>query len=221
LLKVAAPPLSDNIERRSARSTAEAFAASLGLSLLFLVVYSACNWITARRPNVPTFYFSWEQRIPFVPCLILPYLSIDLFFIAAPFLCRTKKELSAYTCRIAVVTLVAAACFLIFPLRYAFNRPAASGMSGALFDWFRSVDAPYNLVPSLHAAYWVLLVDIYWRHTGGALRLTIMLWFAAIALSPVLIYQHHVIDIMAGLLLGGFCLRFSAAFLLARKSATA
>ena len=60
-----------------------AFLASVGLSILFLIVYGGCNWITARRSDVGVFYFQWERTIPFVPLLILPYMSIDIFFIAA------------------------------------------------------------------------------------------------------------------------------------------
>ena len=67
-------------------SRGRALAASAGLSLLFLLVYGACLWVTARRGDVGVFYFAWERAIPFVPFMILPYMSIDLFFVAAPFL---------------------------------------------------------------------------------------------------------------------------------------
>ena len=69
-------------------SCAKAFAASVGLSLFFLLVYGTCLWVTARRGDVGVFYFAWERAIPFVPFMILPYMSIDLFFVAAPFLFR-------------------------------------------------------------------------------------------------------------------------------------
>src|SRR5437879_13240803 len=98
----------------------KAFWASVGLSILFLIVYSGCNWITARRANVGTFYFEWERRIPFAPFFILPYMSIDLFFVVAPFLCRTDRVLSILAKRIAVVIIVGGICFLFFPLAFWF-----------------------------------------------------------------------------------------------------
>jgi hypothetical protein len=185
-----------------------ALVVSAGLSVLFLVVYGGCNWITAHRADVSTFYFEWERKIPFVPFFIFPYMSIDLFFVIAPFLCRTDRELSVLAKRIATAIIVAGVCFLLFPLRFAFPRPHVGGWSGALFDWFRGMDAPYNLVPSLHAVFTLFLCDIYFRHTRGIARVAIMTWFVLIAFSPVLTYQHHVIDIIGGFCLAGYCFYF-------------
>src|SRR5437762_10691270 len=103
-------------------SRLKAFAVSAGLSVLFLVVYSGCNWITGQRGQVGSFYFQWERAIPFVPFMILPYMSIDLFFIAAPFLCRTDEELWIFSRRLVVAMLFSGLCFLLFLLGFAFPR---------------------------------------------------------------------------------------------------
>jgi len=186
-------------------SRLKAFTVSAGLSVLFLVVYSSCNWITGQRGQVGSFYFQWERAIPFVPFMILPYMSIDLFFIAAPFLCRTDEELQIFSRRVVAAILIAGVCFLLFPLRFAFPRPHASGWLGAIFDWFRGMDSPFNLLPSLHAALLLLLIDLYGRNLRGVFLLATMLWFFLIGLSPLLTYQHHVIDIVGGFVLAGYC----------------
>ena len=196
------------IERRSARSTLKALAVSVGLSVFFLIVYGWCNWFTAQRPNVPTLFFEWERLIPFVPLMIVPYLSIDLFFVAAPFLCGSDRELATFAKRIAAAIVVAGICFLLFPLRYAFARPQAGGWLGEIFDWFRTMDHPYNLLPSLHIALRTILADLYARHTRGLLRYASNFWFVLIGLSAVLAYQHHVMDVVAGFALGVYCLYF-------------
>jgi protein-tyrosine phosphatase/membrane-associated phospholipid phosphatase len=183
-------------------------AASIGLSTLFLVVYGWSNWFTAQRANVPTLFFEWERTIPFVPLMIVPYMSIDLFFVAAPFLCRTNRELATLSKRIAAAILVGGICFLLFPLRFAFERPHAAGWLGALFDWFRGMDQPYNLLPSLHIALRTILAELYARHTRGFLRAASNIWFILIGLSAVLTYQHHVMDVVAGFALGAYCLYF-------------
>jgi protein-tyrosine phosphatase len=208
MLKMTATPLNSTIERRNARSTVKAFAVSTGLSILFLIVYTGCNWITGRRGHVGSFYFQWERAIPFVPFMILPYMSIDLFFIAASFLCRTDEEIRIFSRRVVAAILIAGLCFLLFPLRFAFPRPHAGGWLGAIFDWFRGMDSPFNLLPSLHAAFLLLLVDLYVRRFRGVFLFAAVLWFFLISLSPLLTYQHHVIDIVGGFVLAGYCFYF-------------
>lgn len=195
-----------NIERPSARSTQ--LAASVGLSGLFLILYPLCNWMAARHPHVPTLFFEWERGIPFVPIMIAPYMSIDLLFVAAPFLCQSKQELGTLSKRIIAALFVAGLCFLLFPFRFAFDRPHAAGWLGAIFDWFQGMDRPFNLLPSLHIAFCTILGDFYARRTRGPLRWASNLWFVLIALSAVLTYQHHLMDVVGGFALGAYCLYF-------------
>ena len=179
--------------------------ASAGLSLLFLVVYGACNWITTLRTDVGTWYFEWERLIPFVPLMIVPYMSIDLFFVAGPFLCRDRREFATLARRIVLAILVAGACFLLVPLRFAFPRPETGGWLGAIFDAFRTLDAPHNLFPSLHITLRTILADLYARHTAGRTRTAVGVWFSLIGLSTVLTYQHHIVDVAGGFALAAFC----------------
>jgi membrane-associated phospholipid phosphatase len=180
----------------------------VGLSLLFLLVYGGCLWITARRHDVRVFYFAWEHAIPFVPFMILPYMSIDLFFVAAPFLFSNLRELKVFVTRVASAIILAGICFLVVPLRFAFPRPHAAGWLGALFDWFRGMDAPYNLFPSLHSALLLFLIDAYRQHLRGLTRAAVIFWFVLVGLSPLLTHQHHVIDILGGFALAAVCFLF-------------
>jgi membrane-associated phospholipid phosphatase len=181
---------------------------SAGLSLLFLVVYGGCNWLSARRGVVATINFEWEQRIPFLPLMIPPYMSIDLFFLAAPFLCRNERELSLFSKRTAAAIVVAGSFFLLLPFRFAYPRPHPSGWLGALFDWFRGIDAPYNLFPSLHVALCLLLANLYVRRSRGFLRGALIVWFVLIGLSAVFTWQHHLLDVAGGLGLAVGCFYF-------------
>ena len=217
------------------------------LCLLFLVVYGGSNRLTGLRHNVGSFYFAWERHIPFVPVMILPYMSIDLFFIAAPFLCRTDRERRTLANRIAAAILISAACWLLFPLRFAFDRTPVHGWLGIIFNNFRLLDQPFNQLPSLHITLWAILLDSYTRYTRGIarehaqnsahgvctpeprcmgvspmlsvlrhifrarkddhalVRLALRAWFLLIALSTVLTYQHHMIDVIGGFALAAWC----------------
>ncbi|MCI0362373.1 MAG: dual specificity protein phosphatase family protein [Phycisphaerales bacterium] len=92
------------------------------------------------------------------------------------------------------------------PLRLGVERPPADGWLGPIFDWFRAMDKPHNLFPSLHIALRTILAELYARHTRGVLRWMSHIWFSLIGLSTLLTYQHHVIDIVGGFALALVCL---------------
>lgn len=174
-------------------------------SILFVVVYNACTQITATRSDVGTWYYAWEFAIPFIPPSIIPYWSIDLLYVLSFFLCTSRSELSVHSKRIAAATLLAGACFLAFPLRLGFPRPDVDGFCGKLFDLLHAFDQPYNLFPSLHIALWLLLRQVYVRHVPRWLAWPVKIWFALIALSTLFTWQHHIIDILGGVILAIVC----------------
>ena len=96
--------------------------------------------------------------------MILPYMSIDLFFAGSFFLCRSRGELRVHAWRIALAFALSAAGFLLFPLRYGWPRPAVGGWLGALFAPLNGFDQPFNLCPSLHISLRALLWRVYGRH---------------------------------------------------------
>src|SRR4029079_9821787 len=140
--------------------------------------------------------------------MVVPYLSIDLFFVAAPFLCATEEELWVFCRRIVAAIVVAGICFLLFPFRFAFERPHANGWLGTAFDWFRGMDLPYNLLPSLHLAFRTILAQHYARHTRGFWRSASNVWFFLVGVSTLLTYQHHFLDVVTGFALGVYCIYF-------------
>jgi membrane-associated phospholipid phosphatase len=186
-------------------SLRRAAAVAAGLSALFMVVYSGTNWISAQRTDVGTWFYEWELAIPFVPLMIIPYMSIDLFFVAAPFVCRQRRELHTLAWRISLAILIAGACFLVWPLRLGFERQPVEGVLGMIFNPFLAIDKPFNLAPSLHIALRTILAALYARHTAGLTRMASHVWFSLIGLSTLFTHQHHVIDVAGGFLLAGFC----------------
>lgn len=175
------------------------------LSALFMVVYNGCNYITSLRADVGTWFYDWERYIPFVPIFIVPYMSIDLFFTGAPFLCRDDEERRIFARRTALAIILGGLCFLIYPLKLSVERPQVSGLLGAIYNPFCSVDKPFNLLPSLHITLRTILAEIYGRHTRGLTRWASHVWFSLIGFSTLLVHQHHVVDVIGGFLLAGFC----------------
>ena len=179
-------------------STATKLKVACFLSILFLGVYGACNYISSTRTDVGELYFAWEAYIPFIPILIIPYMSIDLFFLGAPFLCNKKEELILFVKRIMLGIFIAGAFFLAMPLEFAFERPVPDGWLKPIFLFLHGFDQPYNLFPSLHIILRTILAHKYAEKTSGWLRVVIHVWFFLIGVSTICIYQHHILDIVGG-----------------------
>src|SRR5436190_12961153 len=199
----AIPNQSDCSPERPSRR--EALLYSALLSALFLVVYGSCNWITSKRSDIRVIQFEWEKFIPIVPWMIVPYMSIDVFFVAAPFLCRSRQELHVLAKRMATATVAAGICFLLVPLTLANQRPEMPGVFGAIHDLLKSGDKPYNLYPSLHVTYLLILWPHYRRLTRGILRLMLHAWFALVFCSVLFVFQHHFADMIGGAILAVTC----------------
>lgn len=163
-----------------------------------MVLYAGTNWYTSTRTDVGVVRFAWEDRIPLIDAFVVPYMSIDLLFFLAPFVCTTRRELSTHGQRILAVTIIASLCFLLFPLRLTVVRSEMSGIAGSLYDLLKTFDHPYNMCPSLHVAYAMILWLLYAKHTRGWLRGMAHVWFALVAMSVLFVHQHHVIDVIGG-----------------------
>jgi membrane-associated phospholipid phosphatase len=140
-----------------------------------------------------------------MPVMIIPYMSINLFFVGGPFLCKSRNELRILVQRITFAILIAGACFLLIPLRFAGVRPQPDGWMGAIYGFLYFFDQPYNLFPSLHIAFRTILADLYATHTTGVVRLASHAWFILIGFSTVLTYQHHIVDVAGGFVIVAIC----------------
>ena len=108
-------------------------ATALALSLLFVTIYGLAGWLTSLRADVGTWVFNWERSLPFVSWLIVPYMSLDLFFVTAPFLCTERTELRVFSRRMTTAILVAGAAFVLMPLRFAFPTPVPTDWTASIF----------------------------------------------------------------------------------------
>ena len=185
-----------------ARPWGEAILWLLFLGPFFFLLYGGAGWVASLQPGIASRSFAWEASMPFVPAMIVPYMSIDLFFAGSLFLCRDRHALRLHAGRIALVITVATACFLVFPLRFGFERPEVDGLFGGLFALLESFDRPFNQAPSLHIALLVVLWPVFHRAVRGPANLALHVWFVLIGMSVLLTWQHHIIDVPTGALLG-------------------
>ncbi|WP_354682327.1 phosphatase PAP2/dual specificity phosphatase family protein [Cupriavidus necator] len=172
---------------------------------LFFSSYGFANWLASQRQDVPSVFFEWERGIPFLPWTIVPYWSIDLLYGLSFFLWRTRAALLTHVKRLVLAQLVSVACFIAFPLRFSFERPQADGLPGQLFTLLGGFDLPFNQAPSLHISLLVILWVAFAAHVTGGWRWLLHGWFALIGVSVLTTWQHHLIDVPTGALVGWLC----------------
>lgn len=173
------------------------------LAAIFFLTYHFTNMISASKQTVTSFYFSWEKSIPLLPWTIIPYWFLDLFYGLAFFLCRSRREIKRLALRLLTVQLISTFCFLLFPLKFAFNRPNIEGFFGELFSMLMTFDLPFNQAPSLHISISAVLFSFYYSRVSTRwAKFFVIICFALICCSVLTTWQHHFIDMPTGLLVG-------------------
>jgi membrane-associated phospholipid phosphatase len=183
-----------------ARHLGEMVILSAAVLLLFTVVYGGADWETGFRERHHV-HLPFELQIPFVPAAVVGYMSLYGLFAIAPFILRTQHELRALAGTLAAAIVVGGVCFLLFPAELAFPEPTDFGEWKGLYAIADVINLRYNLVPSLHVALTIICVDLFSRRAGWMAALAFWAWGAALCASTVLLHQHHLLDVAAGLVL--------------------
>jgi hypothetical protein len=182
------------------------------IDALFFTIYGGVNWLTRQRTDLLDLYHPWELAIPLVPVAIWVYASLFLLFCLPLF--TLPKERARGEAMGAILGLFAsAAIWLLLPARLGFERvlpPGYEAWYGAMF----ALDAPHNLVPSLHVVFSCLAVLACGQGAPALVRLGLWAWLGAIAAATVLTHQHHLLDVAVAVPLAFACraraLRWSA-----------
>lgn len=183
------------------RLLAYALILGAGQMVWFCLVYGGADWITAQRATRFPVHWDMERYTPFVPAMIVFYMSLYLLFAAAPFVLRTVQQLNALSATLACVIFVAGLCFLAFPAELAYTMHRDWGMWARWYAVADQMNLRYNLVPSLHVTLSLVCVEVFASHAQPAGKRLLWLWGGAIALSTVLTHEHHLLDVATGFLL--------------------
>ncbi len=179
---------------------------TLPLSYLFFKIFYSVYGGTSllaklRRPHVD-FYFPWEMRLPFLPSWTLVYLTVPLLLLLTPFILRTWRSFMPFFLTLTAETLVAGVIFLAVPLAQAYPPRVAEGFVGGVFHLADRLNLDYNKLPSLHMAFAVTAAIVFGRRCGWLGRTLFSLWIVAVCASGMLMHEHQILDLAAGLVLG-------------------
>lgn len=144
--------------------------------------------------------------MPLWPWTIVPYWSIDLLYGLSFLLPRTRQEMDRHALALLSAQVISVSCFLLWPLRFTFERPELGGVYGWMFDVLMGFDKPFNQAPSLHIALLVIIWTMFARHMQRQpWRWLMHGWMALIGVSVLTTWQHHFIDVPTGALAGFVC----------------
>ncbi|EEF61879.1 phosphatase PAP2 family protein [Pedosphaera parvula] len=174
-----------------------------GITLLwFVIVYGGSDALTAHRTLRIRVHLDAELAIPFVPEMVVIYMSIYLLFLAVPFILRRCEEILALAMTLNLVVLVGGIGFLLFPAELAYAVPKNIGYLPGMFRLADALNLTYNLMPSLHVALSVVCIGAFALRIAGIGKVLLWSWAIAIAASTLLTHQHHLLDVLTGFGLG-------------------
>jgi membrane-associated phospholipid phosphatase len=143
-----------------------------------------------------------DAALPVVRPFVIPYVSLNplVYFTLVVFLLfRTKIFQSA---SLAMITAFLISYLFYFFLQTEVIRPVLTGtdLFTRLIQGVYATDNPFNDFPSLHTSISTLLT-IHWFQFNRRAGFVAAFWTTLIVASTILIKQHYVADLVAGLLL--------------------
>ncbi|TWI61446.1 PAP2 superfamily protein [Pseudoduganella lurida] len=171
--------------------------------LVFGLCYQASAHMAARLPAQHSVALAADHGLPFWPWTIVFYATSGIFFTLVFLAAPHAEALRVVSRRMLFCTVAAALVFALYPARFTWSRPVLDDVFlGAAYRLLDAVDRPFNQLPSLHVAYCVVFWLALHPLLGGWRRAVLGGWLALVALSTLTTWQHHVLDVAGGLLLG-------------------
>jgi membrane-associated phospholipid phosphatase len=180
--------------RRAAAASVALIPAILGTNLIYEALNHGPNRIFLRTPL--------DQALPVVPVFAVPYVSL-IPFIGVSLLLMLLFAGRVYRSAALSMILVWLVSYAFFFFLQSFvERPPVDGSDvfSAMVRSIYAADRPYNDFPSLHTSL-STIVAIHWWHIDRRVGLPVAAWTALIVASTVLVKQHYLADVVAGLLL--------------------
>jgi membrane-associated phospholipid phosphatase len=172
------------------------------VGVAFFSIYPTCNWLTSQRGSTLALYLDSELDVPLVPEFFWVYVSMYVLFLAPPFLLNLP-QLRALGKQLVLATILSGVIFLLLPTHLGFGRVVPDDpFYGALYANLFTIDLPHNMVPSLHIVFSALILfSVIEASSTGLGKALGWGWLALICASTLLVHQHHLLDVAAGLLL--------------------
>lgn len=214
---VAERPLVDPRPVRTPEKVLVALCMLGGYAIAFLLVgeWNARSGASTRMLHPRT---ALDAFVPFRPIFVYPYLAYYLWLLIPIPILRTRAQFYGAVYAFGLTQMVALVFYVALPSQM--DRPLVTGddLSAQLVRLVYEVDRGYNIVPSLHVAHSVLVALLFYSLDPRRFPLVAM-GSALICASTVLVKQHYLLDIPAGVAVALCCYYPTMAFTQRREQA--
>jgi fatty acid desaturase/membrane-associated phospholipid phosphatase len=174
---------------------------TLAFGVVFAIGFGGASALSALVPWRIDVALPLERHVPFRPEWSAVYLSMIPLLLLLPLARPRWRDLFPVFATLVAETGVAALFFIALPVQSGFPERHVSGTWSDVFLLADTLNLERNLFPSLHVAFAVTAALALAPTLGRWSRLLPFVWAAAIAVSTLLIHEHHVVDVVGGALL--------------------
>ena len=171
---------------------------------------------TAFNPEIPL-----DLEIPFVAWMVIPYLSLYLYYPAAAWLGHKDDVMWRQNIVFHQMMLLSCwmcfFCFLLFPVEIDLRHLVTDVEGTGWESWIgavHGVDKPWNAWPSLHVVQstQVVLILRYWYPSTTRkvliLQTLLLICWALLVISTLTLKQHYIWDAVTALLFTGIAWKY-------------
>lgn len=174
---------------------------AFGCGTFILVSYLViADWNLSRfaAGTPPIRLETWlDRRIPFVPQAFWIYVGYYLIAISPAWLARRWSDFKPMVTSYGVATALAWVAWVAVPVRMIPPPLDCGGFTCRVLLRFIDADGGVNVFPSMHVAHSMLAALFHLRQRSPA-RWLVLVGALGVTASTVLIRQHYVVDIPAG-----------------------
>ncbi len=142
-----------------------------------------------------------DAHIPFIPEFIWPYWAYFGFLGVSVWLPRNRHDLARLAGGLLFVHFLGFASYLLYPTAMQRIDIACESLSCGMVGAMYLLDPGYGLFPSLHAACSVYVIMCAFAYRSG-IRWFVAVFGMSIVFATVLVKQHYIVDVPAGIVLG-------------------
>jgi uncharacterized membrane protein YidH (DUF202 family) len=142
---------------------------------------------------------AWDRALPLVPEFVWPYEACYLLPLLSLVVIKDWHRFNMALVAILIANVAAFGVYLLVPVAFAQPALGASLSERVLaLEYAADFHPGANKLPSMHVAMSWIMVCAMWRQAGRLVDWGLALIVVVLTVSPVLVKQHLLVDVAAG-----------------------